>query len=167
MLAEVGRVDEARERLANEALTGFDYPYDSLWLAAMANIADAAGAVGDRHTAGLLVERLTPFASQVICPFGTMVLGAVARPLARVAALVGQHADAERNFVLAHDVHTRLHAPYWFARGQLDHADLCMTRVDEGDQERARHLATTAAVTAADYGCAALSKRAAALLATI
>jgi hypothetical protein len=49
--------------------------------------------------------------------------------------------------------------------GQLDHADLCLTRRADGDRERARHLVIAAAATAAQYGCAGLTKRATALLA--
>jgi hypothetical protein len=51
------------------------------------------------------------------------------------------------------------------ALGQLDHADLCLARRADGDLERARELATTAAATAAEYGCAGLTRRAEALLA--
>jgi tetratricopeptide (TPR) repeat protein len=165
MLANVGRIDQARQHLADEAATAFDYPYDDLWLAAMANIADAAATVGDQPSARLLVDRLTPFAHHVTCPAGVLVLGAVARPLARAAALVGKHADAEQWFTLAHDIHRRLHAPYWEARGQHDHADLCLARGADGDAVRARNLATTAAATAAQYGCAGLATRAEILLA--
>ena len=33
MLSELGRMDEAHERLTAEAATGFDFPYDETWLA--------------------------------------------------------------------------------------------------------------------------------------
>jgi hypothetical protein len=57
--------------------------------------------------------------------------------------------------------------PNWTARGQLDHADLCLTRRADSDLQRARDLATTAAATAAEYGCEGLSRRAANLLASV
>jgi tetratricopeptide (TPR) repeat protein len=167
MLSELGRIDEAREKLAAEAASGFDFPYDSVWLTAMANLADAAATVNDPVTARALVDRLAPYATQILAPHASVVAGAIARPLARVATVCGDYDRAERWFSLAHDIHAELRAPFWRARGQLDHADLCLTRRDDGDLERAQLLSTTAAATAAKYGCTGLTTRAAALLATL
>jgi tetratricopeptide (TPR) repeat protein len=102
-----------------------------------------------------------------VCPSGDFVLGANARPLARAATALGRYEQAEQWFALAHDVHERLRAPFWIARGQLDHADLCLARRADGDIDRARELATTAAATATEYGCNGLTERAARLLATL
>ena len=166
VLCEMGRLDEAREYLTAEAAAGFSFPYDTLWLSAMANMTDAAATTGDTAAAQSLVERLKPFAPQVICPI-VLVFGATARPLARAATLLGDYDQAEHWFATAHDVHARLHAPYWTACGQLDHADLCRARHGDGDIERARGLAATAAAAAIDYGCGGLADRAAALLAEL
>ena len=108
-----------------------------------------------------------PYATQVIAPAQSLVHGAVARPLARAATLLGDYDQAEDWFAIAHDIHARLQAPFWTALGQLDHADLCLARRADGDLERARDSSTTAAATAAEYGCAGLTKRAAALLADL
>ena len=48
MLCELGRLDEARERIAAEAAAGFDFPYDDHVASAMCRFADAAATVGDR-----------------------------------------------------------------------------------------------------------------------
>jgi hypothetical protein len=165
MLCEVGRVAEAREKLAVEAGLGFDYPYDRTWVSAMVNVADAAATTGDAGAATVALERVAPFAGQIISLGGVRTLGAVARSLGRAATLLGEYDQAEQWFTSAHDMHRRLQAPYWAARGELDHADLCRVRRGEGDVERARELATSAAATAAEYGCAALSRRAANVLA--
>jgi len=167
MLCELGRVGEAREKLAMEAAMDFDYPYDSTWLAAMANLADAAATVDDHTAARVLADRLAPYANQVIVPWASVVAGAIARPLARAAMVYGDHSQAEVWFLIAHDIHARLEAPYWAAKGRLDHADLCLARSGDGDLAHARDLVATAAATAAKYGCAALSSRAASLLASI
>jgi tetratricopeptide (TPR) repeat protein len=167
LLSEVGRIDEACERLAAEKANGFDYPYDMLWLAAMANVTDAAATVKDRPAAQALCERLAPFAAHVISPAGIYVMGAIARPLARAAALLADYDQAERWFEMAHDIHGRLQAPFWIALGQLDHADLCLVRRAEGDVARARELASAAAATSSEYECAHLTERAASLLAAI
>ena len=89
-----------------------------------------------------------------------------ARPLARAASLLGNYDAAERWFAMAHDIHRRLQVPYWRARGELDHADLCLARRSDGDVGRARDLASTAAATASEYGYAGLSRRAENVLAT-
>jgi class 3 adenylate cyclase/tetratricopeptide (TPR) repeat protein len=164
MLCELGRLDEARERLAAEAASGFDYPFNSLWLASMTNVTDAAASTRDRQAALALIELLRPFADHVNSPAGVVVNGAVARSMARAATLLGDYDQAEEWFAIAHDIHQRLQAPYWTARGQLDHADLCLVRRADGDLERAGELITTAAAIAAEYGCGGLTERAAALL---
>jgi len=167
MLCELGRIGEARDRLAVEMANGFDFPFDITWLGSMSNLAEAAAATEDRGAARTLVELLAPYERQVITPSPVLIRGAVARPLARAATVLGDTDQAERWFAVAHDVHARLEAPFWTALGQLDHGDLCVTRRADGDLERARELATTAATTAAEYGCAGLIRRADALLASI
>ena len=165
LLGELGRIEE--EQLAAEAAAGFDFPYDGTWLSAMANLLDAAVTVQDRAAARTLVEPVAPFAGHVIVPGGVKANGAIARPLARAATLLGDYDQAEEWFAIAHDIHDRLQAPYWTALGQLDHADLCLARHADGDLERARDLAQTAAATAAEYGCVGLTTRAVALLAKL
>ena len=167
LLCELGRNDEASERLAAEAAAGFDFPSDGVWLSAMSQLVDVAASTGDHAAALVLVERLAPFADHVIAPAAAIVEGAAGRSLARGATLLGDYDQAENWFAVAHDIHHRLQAPYWTALGQLDHADLCLTRRADGDLERARDLATSAAATAAEYGCAGVTRRAAVLLGDI
>jgi class 3 adenylate cyclase/tetratricopeptide (TPR) repeat protein len=167
MLGELDRIEEARELLAAEAATGFDFPYNLTWLTGMANFLDGVAATGDRAAAALLLERVSPYARLVITPASLLVQGAVARPLARAATLLQDYDQAEAWFAVAHEIHARLQAPYWTARGQLDHADLCLARRADGDVERARQLITTAATTAAEFGCAGLTRRADQLVAEL
>jgi tetratricopeptide (TPR) repeat protein len=166
LLCELGRIDEARERLAAEAATGFVFPYDITWLNTMGNLLDAAATTDDRTAAHALVEKVAPYQAQVVAPTG-LVRGAIARPLARAATVLGDHEQAEEWFAIAHDIHARLQAPFWIALGQLDHADLCLARRADGDLERARDLATQAAATAAEFGCGGLTRRAETMLARL
>ncbi len=166
LLCQVGRTGEAAERLAEEARHGFDFPHDNIYLVSLTALVEAAAVTRHEESAHVLLERLTPFASHVIGA-GPSVAGSVARPLARAATMLGDYDQAERWFATAHDIHTKLQAPYWTALGQLDHADLCLARRGEDDIESARNLITTAAATAAEYGCAGLTKRAEALLDTV
>jgi hypothetical protein len=167
MLCDVDRIDEARERFAIEAASDFDYPYHTTWLAGMVNVTDAAATLRHHDACSTLIERLTPYVDHVVAAGATTVTGALARPLARAATVIEHYDDAEQWFATAHDLHTRLQAPFWLAKGQLDHADLCIARHDQGDVEQARELITVAGTTATEYGCAGLVKRANALLATI
>lgn len=167
MLSEVGRLDEARELLAAEEAAGFDYPYDGTWLAAIANLTDTAASVGNVPAAEALLEQLAGLESHVVAPDGFILVGTVARPLARAATMLGEYERAERGFAIAHEISGRLQAPYWTARTELDHADLCLARRADGDLERARELITTAAAIAAEYGCAGLTRRAETLLADL
>jgi len=164
VLCEIGRTDEARERLAAEARTGFDFPYDGSWLNEMHDLLDAAATTGSRDAASTLVDLVAPYATQVVSPAAVLNHGAIARPLARAATALDQYDRAEKWFAIAHDIHARLRAPFYTALGQLDHADLCLARGASGDLEHARDLAQSAAATAAEYGCAALTTRAATLL---
>ncbi len=81
------------------------------------------------------------------------------------ATLLGSYDQAEEWFGIAHDIHTRLEAPFFIALGQLDRADLCLARRYDGDLDRGRDLVASAAATATEYGFAGLTKRAEALLA--
>jgi class 3 adenylate cyclase/tetratricopeptide (TPR) repeat protein len=164
MLGHLGRVDEADERVVAEAAIEFDFPFDQTWLASMSDLLDAAAASRNRAVARTLVERVASFAAHVVEPAAALVPGAIARPLARAATLLGDYDQAEEWFGIAHDIHARLQAPFWAALGRLDHADLCLARGADGDVERARELVTTAAATATEFGCAGLTKRADALL---
>jgi class 3 adenylate cyclase/tetratricopeptide (TPR) repeat protein len=167
LLCEVGRMDEARSRLVAEAADGFAVPYNVMWFTGMRTFLDAAASTGERSAAQVLVDRVSPFATQVVSPSAVIVQGAIARPLARCATVLGDYDQAEQWFSIAHDLHEHLRAPFWIAIGQLDHADLCVARDADGDLARARDLATTAAATAAEYGCAGLTRRARELLAAL
>jgi class 3 adenylate cyclase/tetratricopeptide (TPR) repeat protein len=167
LLCELGRIEEARQRLAAEMEAGFDFPWDGSWLSSMSHLIDTAVTTGERDAADTLIDRLEPFSDHVISPASVVVSGAIARPLARAATLVGDYEKAEHWFAIAHDLHARLEAPYWTARGQLDHADLCIVRGLGGGLDRARDLIATAASTAAEYDFAGLARRAELLLAEL
>jgi uncharacterized protein HemY len=86
--------------------------------------------------------------------------GAIARPLGRLASLLGDYGKAEVYFRVALDLHARLEAPYWTAVTQLDYADMLVARDAGGDVEQARELSANALATARQYGCAGVEARA-------
>ena len=167
MLTHLGRLDEANERLLAESATDFDFPYDMTWLGSMSDLLDVAVATRNQTVARTLVDRVAPFAAHVVETAAALISGVIARPLARAATLLGDYEQAEEWFAIAHDIHERLEAPFWTALGQLDHADLCLARRADGDLDLARELISTATATAAEYGCAGLTRRADALLASL
>jgi hypothetical protein len=77
--------------------------------------------------------------------------GALARPIARLAALVGRPDEADELFREALDAHQRWPAPYWIARTQLDWAEALLAR-DPADTE-ARALIRDATASARGRHC--------------
>src|SRR5262249_54542832 len=68
LLCEAGRIEDARERLAAEAAAGFDFPYDGSWLNEMFDLLDAAASTASADAARMLIERVAPYARQVVSP---------------------------------------------------------------------------------------------------
>ena len=112
MLADLGRIDEAHERLAAEVANGLDFPYDATWLASMSDLLDTAAICGDRTISATLIDRVAPFATHVIDASSSLVRGVIARPLARAATLLGDYEQSEAWFDMSHDLHARLRAPF-------------------------------------------------------
>ncbi|HEY3021027.1 MAG TPA: AAA family ATPase, partial [Solirubrobacteraceae bacterium] len=100
--AETGRVDAARRELDRLVGGGLaELPCDEQWLAAVANLAAAAAAIGHDGVAGALRERLAPHASRlVLFDAGWACLGPCARHLGVLAELQG-----ERDAAVAHLEH--------------------------------------------------------------
>jgi hypothetical protein len=95
----------------------------------MRNLLDVAVNTGDRRATQTLVDRVAPWLGQVIVPAAVIVDGAIARPLARGATLLGDYDRAEEWIGVAHEIHVRLQAPFFIALGQLDHADRATNRL--------------------------------------
>lgn len=157
---ELGRRDEARALFAHDVASDFsDFPLDIVWLTSMVRCADSAAELGDRDAAEVLYQRLAPFADMVAGNPAT-VAGSVARPLGRLATLLGQCDAAEAHLRDALAVHERLRAPYWIARTQLDWADLLLVRDEPGDRQAARELVRASRQIAEAHDYAGLRARA-------
>lgn len=138
MLAGLGRTGEARHRLSAEPANGFDYPCDMAWLASIGSFADTAATVEDAESARTLLPLLEPYADHVTHP-GATFTGAVARRLGLLGTPLRRDDDAERWFEVVHDIHGRLRTPFWTALGQLDHADLLLSRPTDGSARARQH----------------------------
>jgi len=149
---EAGRTDracEALERFMAEDYTGL--PFDQGWLLLTTLAGEVSAGLGHLDSAAVLYERLVPYAGQVAIrpPGGT---GSVDRHLGQLAVALGRFDDAARHFRRATAMYTRLGAPGWLARSQLESARLLVRRGRSGDRRRAGELLATAGATARRLG---------------
>jgi DNA-binding SARP family transcriptional activator len=122
-LAETGAADRGRlevDRLVHALRPALR---DWLWLAAVAQTADAAIILGHRPAAGPLHDLLVAYAGRwVVVAHGVGHLGAVDSYLGGLAALLGQAAVAERRFAAAAALEGDARAIPALARTHLRHA---------------------------------------------
>ena len=118
LLAELGRLDEAREAFEVLAGEGFDaLPRDANWLIGVTLLAEVCGALGDGERAGALYELLEPYAGRnVIVGRAATCNGSASRLLGILAAASGRWELAERHFADALAMHERMGTRPWQAR---------------------------------------------------
>jgi len=153
LLAESGRLDEARTTLAEVAALDFaDVPDDANVLATMAILALTVRRLGDAARARLLYRRLEPFAERAVVTFVQPVvcMGAVARYLGLLAATAGDANLAQRHFEQAIKRNRALGAQPYLAHSLAEYAAVLRARDATGDRERAAQLVAEArAITGA------------------
>ena len=134
-------------------------PRDNEWPLAAAFLVEACKALRDGTRAATLYDELSPLAerSSANPPEGT--LGAIARSLGILAALVGREADAVAHLRRAIAIDTTTDAPPWVAYAQVELADV-LSRI--GEPAEAAALREEAAATAAALGMQRLAARIAA-----
>jgi DNA-binding CsgD family transcriptional regulator len=157
LLAELGMVDEARRELARIQRDGLDQYRQTLWLASLTYLADAARAVGDEATAALVYPELLPLAgASVMIGHGVALYGAADRYLGMLAATLGRPAEADRRFEAAAELERRMGASTWLAHTAYEHG---RTLLESGEGERAAPLLTEAVALAAAVGMPTLLAR--------
>jgi DNA-binding SARP family transcriptional activator len=153
---DTGRATDARRLLEELAPGRFEIvPRDSEWPLAAAFLAETIHALGDTTRAATLYEELTPLAerSSANPPEGS--IGAIARSLGILAALLGRRPDATAHLRTAIEMDTATGARPWVAYAQLELADLL--RDDDGAE--AGSLLDAASETARALKMARLSER--------
>lgn len=159
LLAETGRLDEARAEVASLAVD--DIPEDVDWLTTTTMLADLAADLGDVGRARRLYALLEPYAEvNVVIGLGVVCEGAAARYLGRLAAATGRQEEATHHFELALERNAALGASICLARTQLDYAQA----LGPARSARARELIESASASARELDLPALARRAAALL---
>ena len=160
-----GRLDEARALFEPDVATRFaEFPRDVTWTSAMSSCADNAIDLGHRPAARILYDLLRPYPDRIAYS-NASVHGSTARPLGRLAHLLGRHREAEALFESAALQHEQIKDPYWTARTKLDYADVLIDRLEAGDAPRARRLCCQASSVAQEHGFVPLQERAHGLLA--
>ena len=161
LLAELGMVDEARRELERVRREGLDRFRETLWLASLTYLADAARAVDDAATAALVYPELLPLGGvNVMIGHGVALYGSADRYLGMLAATLGRTAEAEERFLAAAELEGRMGATTWLAHTAYEHGRILL---EVGDAERAAPLLADAASLAESVGMPSLLARVGAL----
>jgi DNA-binding CsgD family transcriptional regulator/tetratricopeptide (TPR) repeat protein len=146
VLVELGMEREARRELARVAADGLEPFRESLWLASLTYLTDAAAALGDETAAALLYPELEPLAGTNVM-IGHLVTcnGAADRYLGMLAATLGEWDRAEEHFEGAMELNRRMGAATWLAHTAYEYARTLHAR---GGHARDRAAAPAAEATA-------------------
>jgi tetratricopeptide (TPR) repeat protein len=161
LLAELGRIDEARATLAAFDATALDRLHDRNWPASWFQLARAAAIVGDRDMATTLLEAgRRPRELCVQVSLASVCLGAADLAVAWLLHTVGDLDAAEERYRSAEEANARIGARSWLAQTRADHARLLLERGRPGDPEAALRLGDLAQTAARDIGLATLAPHA-------
>lgn len=154
---DVGQTADAHRLLDELAPNRFELvPRDSEWPLSAAFLAETIRAVGDVGRAARLYEELAPLAerSSANPPEGS--IGAIARSLGMLAAVVGRQTDAVVHLRNAIEIDTATGASPWVAYAEVELADVLAAG---GAEDEAAVLAARAAETARSLGMKRLAER--------
>jgi class 3 adenylate cyclase/tetratricopeptide (TPR) repeat protein len=160
-LVEGDRNNEATQLLEKFAVTGFELPWDPIWLSSTIEYAEAAIMCRDPRYAEPLFERLAPWASQMSTSGGGGADGPVSHYLGGLATVLGRYDEADAYFAQAAAFNERAGAKFFAARTNLSWGKMLVERSATGDIEKARELLTRAQTVAASQGYANVQRRAA------
>jgi DNA-binding CsgD family transcriptional regulator len=152
VLAELGMEREARRELGRLASAGLDGFRESLWLAALAYLADACAALGDEAMAALVYPELEPLAgANVMIGHLVACYGSADRYLGMLAATLGEAERAEQHFERAVELNRETGASTWLAHTAYEYGRFLHGR-GRGSRERAEALLGEAAGLAERIG---------------
>jgi hypothetical protein len=158
LLVELGMEAEAKRELARVAADGLDSFRESLWLASLAYLTDAAAALGDEVVAELVYPELEPHAgANVMIGHLVSCYGAADRYLGMLAAAKRRWDAAEAHYDTALALETGLRSPPLLARTRYWFGRMLLARRHAGDGERAAGLLGAGADTARQLGMAGLT----------
>ena len=158
LLLVTGDEAAARERFEQERAAGFAYVPTTGWFNTLEAIADACVEVRDRDSAEILLEMGRPYVGRLVASHA-VPSRPVARPIARLAGLLGRDDEADAAFATALELCDRLGAPYWKARTLVDRAEWRLRRDGPGDAELAEQDLAEALALAEPIGADSIPQR--------
>jgi len=162
-LAELGMDDHVRDQLDRVEASGLEPFRESLWLASLTYLADAAAAVSHAGIAAMIHEAMEPHSgTNVMIGHGVACYGSADRYLGMLAATLGRTDDAREHFELALDLNRSMGARTWLAHTAYEYGRLL---AEDGEPQRAQRLLSEAVSIAEAVGMPNLLARAQGLLA--
>lgn len=104
-----------------------------LWLGELVVLADASAAIGDEHRCQVLRSMLEPHSDRYATIGHAVAFGSVWRPLANLAAALGDTDRAEREYRRADDANSRIGAVPALCLGRLGHAEFMLQTGRQAD----------------------------------
>jgi tetratricopeptide (TPR) repeat protein len=161
ILAELGQLEEARTEL--DRLAGDEFailPRDSLWQTSLVYLAEVCDYLQDKDRAATLYRLLLPYAEQTVVVGNVVVcLGATSRFLGQLAATLDDWDEAERHFVHALELNTRMDAAPWLAHTRYQYARMLKRRGMDEDSARVDELLKQSLTVAQNLGMQGLLDR--------
>ncbi len=164
VLAALGMEDAARRELGRLRSAGLGALKESLWLAGLTYLADAASMLGDEETAAVVYPELEPYqGTNVQVGHFVSCYGAADRYLGMLATVLGDWERAEAQFESALRLNRDLGARTWLAHTQYEYGRMLLARGGPDDRGAAAGLLREALALATEMGMPALTARVGAL----
>jgi DNA-binding CsgD family transcriptional regulator len=161
MLAELGRDDDVRRDLDRIVAEGLEPLRESLWLASLTYLSDAAAAVGHERIAGLVYPELAAYRGKnVMIGYGVACYGSADRYLGMLASTLGEWEAADLHFADALELNRAMGATTWLGHTTYEYARMLRARGGRDDRARSSELVAEAARIAESTGLPSLAARA-------
>lgn len=165
LLADVGRLDDARQAFEELAMEGFAaLPLSNEWLFSMSILVEVSERLGDVARARIMYDQLLPYAAYNGATADYISTGAVSRYLGVLASMLSRWEDAAGHFEGALDMNERMGARPWAAYTRHDLARMLLDRDGPGDRDQAAELLAEVMEACGDMGMVVLEKRVSMLL---
>lgn len=160
IVAELGFKDAAERILSDMVETGCELPLDAMYSTTLSYLADICVASGHEVHAKTIYDKLLPYEDLTITAGATTVcLGAAARRLGSLAALLGDWDASYRMFEKAIEIDTRMQALPWIAHSKAAFSAAMRRRGRKKDAAHALHLEAEALAAAHTLGMVMLRNK--------
>jgi transcriptional regulator with XRE-family HTH domain/tetratricopeptide (TPR) repeat protein len=161
----LGQREESRAIFAAAAAGGFTLvPRDSLWVCALAYLAEVCAYLEEREHAEVLYHLLLPYRGRAVVAGGaTACLGAADRFLGLLAKTSKQWDAAESHFLEAIELDKNMASWPWLAHSRYEYAALLLERGLPADRSAARAILEEVLASAREMGMLYLMEKTAGL----